>query len=260
MTLCRLLIDSAVDGPTNMAVDDAILQTAEQAQILTLRIYRWSQPTLSLGYFQPFDQRQAHPASLTCPVVRRKSGGGAILHDHEITYALAIPMRFARSRLSPAAPAAAPIPEWLYAQVHAAWVSALLPITHAVRQFGPNCHEKSHDLPFLCFLRRSCWDLVIGQEKVLGSAQRKGKQAVLQHGSLLLRRSRWAPEIPGLADLVSDRIDQIALVDRFTSALAVSMGIEYVNGSSTELESAEKAAAAQFRTDLYANPAWTRRR
>jgi len=91
VTPARVIFDSAGDGAWNMAVDQALLMSAEQDGMVTLRLYAWAQPTLSLGYFQKHADRQLHTASATCPLVRRRSGGGAILHDQELTYSLAIP-------------------------------------------------------------------------------------------------------------------------------------------------------------------------
>src|SRR5687767_13677741 len=92
MPTLRLLIDPPASGAWNMAVDEALLASAA-AGVATLRFYTWSQPTLSLGYFQHAHQRDAHAASRSCPLVRRASGGGAILHDRELTYSLAVPLR-----------------------------------------------------------------------------------------------------------------------------------------------------------------------
>ncbi len=78
-----------------MAVDEALLHSKSNAPIL--RLYRWHPATLSLGYFQPLALRDNHPPSAGCPVIRRSSGGGAILHDTEITYSLIMP-RLARDR------------------------------------------------------------------------------------------------------------------------------------------------------------------
>ena len=74
-----------------MSVDQALLETVEQSGQMTLRIYQWEPATISLGYFQAYDDRQQHEASSNCPVVRRKTGGGAIVHDNEITYSLCVP-------------------------------------------------------------------------------------------------------------------------------------------------------------------------
>src|SRR5438445_617792 len=83
---CRLIHDLPGDGPWNMAVDEALLEDAARSGRPTLRFYGWAEPTLSLGYFQPYAQRASHPPSSRCAVVRRPTGGGAILHDAELTY------------------------------------------------------------------------------------------------------------------------------------------------------------------------------
>ncbi len=59
--------------------------------LASLRFYQWNQPTLSLGYFQSYEDRGRHAASQECTVVRRQTGGGAILHDRELTYSLILP-------------------------------------------------------------------------------------------------------------------------------------------------------------------------
>ena len=74
-----------------MAVDETLLFDAAENGTATLRFYSWDEPTLSLGYFQRYADREQHTASRTCAVVRRQTGGGAILHDRELTYSLALP-------------------------------------------------------------------------------------------------------------------------------------------------------------------------
>src|SRR5262245_56617281 len=90
MASLRVLFDPPASGPWNMAVDEALLETAEETGQATLRFYSWEEPTLSLGYFQSLCEREHHPASIDCPVVRRPSGGGAIVHARELTYSIAI--------------------------------------------------------------------------------------------------------------------------------------------------------------------------
>src|SRR5687767_3136581 len=87
----RLLIDLPASGAWNMAVDEVLLETAAAGGGAALRLYAWEAPTLSLGYFQAAADRTQHSASQECPLVRRSSGGGAIVHDQELTYSLALP-------------------------------------------------------------------------------------------------------------------------------------------------------------------------
>ena len=74
-----------------MAVDEVLLEAAAADGQCTLRFYRWEEPTLSLGYFQTYADRWQHEPSRDAAVVRRTSGGGAILHDAELTYSFAVP-------------------------------------------------------------------------------------------------------------------------------------------------------------------------
>src|SRR6267154_2578314 len=85
-TACDLFPFLTADGPTQMAADEVLLEHAVATTRPALRFYVWNPPTLSLGYFQKFADRLSG-----LPVVRRQTGGGAIVHDHELTYALALP-------------------------------------------------------------------------------------------------------------------------------------------------------------------------
>jgi lipoate-protein ligase A len=98
-----------------MAVDEALLDDAAQRGVATLRFYRWSAPTLSLGYFQSLAERQSHAASRGAAVVRRLSGGGALLHDRELTYSLCLPEGHSLARQAPA----------VYDRMHRALIDAL---------------------------------------------------------------------------------------------------------------------------------------
>ena len=81
-----LIEDEPTTGAWNMAVDDALLETPLMPGTAVLRLYRWSPACLSLGYFQSVQQRVSHLDSRELECVRRTSGGGAILHDQELTY------------------------------------------------------------------------------------------------------------------------------------------------------------------------------
>ena len=91
MTECRLLLDPPCPGPWNMAVDEVLLDWAAAHGGCCWRFYGWQEPTLSLGYFQAHQDRREHAASRDCPAVRRLTGGGAILHDQELTYSIVVP-------------------------------------------------------------------------------------------------------------------------------------------------------------------------
>ena len=101
MLRCRVLPHEVGDGPTNMATDEALLESvAAKASSAVVRTYSWSVPTLSLGYFQPIARAEAEPRWRGVPIVRRPSGGGALWHDREVTYAVVVPRSHPLSRRS----------------------------------------------------------------------------------------------------------------------------------------------------------------
>src|SRR5689334_9170111 len=79
---CRLLPHEVRSGPANMALDEALLDAVDaEPSSAVLRTYGWSEPTLSLGYFQAIAEAEADPRWRDVPIVRRPSGGGALWHD-----------------------------------------------------------------------------------------------------------------------------------------------------------------------------------
>lgn len=193
-------IDPPASGPANMAIDEDLLTELSPDSPIMLRIYRWISPTLSLGHFQNLDQaKAAHPESswVRLPSVVRKTGGGAIVHDLELTYCLAIPNFPALSLKGHS--------EAISRGVHGALVGRLNDLGwKASLSEDCTCKTRSHGgtEPFLCFLRRSPVDVLVESHKIMGSAQRRSNQGLLQHGSLLLKHSSETPELLGLLDLV----------------------------------------------------------
>ncbi len=192
-----------------MAVDQAILESVEASLIPTLRFYGWLEPTLSLGYFQAYQSRFGHAASSACACVRRATGGGAILHDHELTYSLVMPMAVSATQAR----------QRLYRDVHLAVVRSLADFGVRATPYRLDGRPDGQESAFLCFQRRTDEDLIVSGYKIVGSAQRRSRGAVLQHGSVLLRASRYAPELPGVFELTSQQIDAMTLVGVVTGHL-----------------------------------------
>jgi lipoate-protein ligase A len=178
----RLLPYAVANGAHNMAADEVLLEAAS-AGVASLRFYSWSVPTVSLGYFQP----HGAPRLTGLPYVRRPSGGLALVHHHEITYALAVPAGGPWQTGEP----------WL-CSMHRVIAAALaeLGVTSYLYE-PPDVHA---DTP-LCFRHLTAGDLLISGAKVGGSAQRRHRGALMQHGGLLLVRSPHTPELPGIREL-----------------------------------------------------------
>lgn len=187
---CRLILEpAALSGAENMARDEVLLDAAIQGDQPVVRMYTWQQPTLSLGYFQQREAWMDSPPWSETAMVRRLTGGGAILHDLEWTYSCVIPGK--DFRLSH--------PYDLYDRIHHAIVDFAAECGIPLQPRGVNRSQPKE--PYLCYLRGDSHDLCLGESKIVGSAQRRRRGALLQHGSVLLQHSPLAPEIRGIDDL-----------------------------------------------------------
>jgi lipoate-protein ligase A len=249
MGTVRVVIESEPqDGVRNMAVDEALLEAALERGECTVRWYRWRGATVSLGYFQPAEAADAIPELAGLPIVRRLTGGGAILHHHEWTYSCAVPPGHSLTES----------PTRIYDLVHERVVAALAEqgIHAALR--GEALAEREGT--FLCFGRGDPRDIVLVGQKVLGSAQRRRRGAVLQHGSLLVHRSEHAPQFPGLIDLVPEISSLDARIGvEFVSALGASIGMLFGNVGLSGSYSAALEERVQSLLPKYRTLAWSRR-
>jgi lipoate-protein ligase A len=226
-----------------MAADEALLETAADRGTAALRFYTWAEPTLSLGYFQPAAARDEVPGLAW---VRRATGGAAIVHHHELTYALALPA---------GKPWQPPGENWTCRFHHV--VQAVL-TSRGVTARGVVCGEEKQLGEVLCFLHQTPADLTVGGSKVAGSAQRKMRGALLQHGSLLLNRSEFAPTLPGLNDAAGrEAFTPEELAAELAGRFAADTGWEIVPGDWTDHE---RERIPLIRSERYANPAWNRKR
>jgi|CXWL01.1.fsa_nt_gi lipoate-protein ligase A len=234
-----------------MARDEAMLiEVGNKSAPPTLRLYQWSPPTISLGYFQKYADYEALPAPAgELPVVRRLTGGGAILHDLELTYSIALPM--GHELLKDGA-------NRLYELAHDAVIAALGELRLATARCGESDDSGAARGPFFCFERRHCYDVLLGGDKIAGSAQRRTRQGILQHGSIMLGNrfdQQLAARFPEGSDAEGflKRVAEVRLIfpKLFTERLSCSY--EEAPWSQTEW----KAAFAL--ESKYSGAAWTRR-
>jgi len=201
-------------GSRNMATDEYLLEAALADGLKAVRMYRWYEPTVSLGYFQNSDDEALSATFQNLAAVRRLSGGGAILHHHELTYSFVLPADDPLTQ----------VPTELYGRVHKTIIDVL-------QEFGADCSMRGEDdaksdEPFLCFVRGDRHDIHCNGHKVVGSAQRRRKGAVLQHGSIILERSAHAPEIPGLRDLAENfkpKSSAPSQIEKLETALGIAI-------------------------------------
>jgi len=163
-----------MDGAEHMALDAGLMDRARQEHGAVLRVYCWSRPTLSFGRHETtrgrFNADTLRRAGVA--VVRRPTGGRALLHHHEVTYSVTAP---------------APSGETLadsYAQINALLLDALAGLgvaATAAPARGPLRPGRD-----ACFAEPTAGELVVGGRKLVGSAQLRERGALLQHGSILV--------------------------------------------------------------------------
>jgi len=259
----RLLVEAAAGGAWNMAVDEVLLDgVAAGTTPPTLRFYEWMPPCLSLGYFQPFDVVDVDGCrALGIEVVRRPTGGRAILHDRELTYSVALPASLLGHD-------GGVLPS--YYRLSLALQDGLsglgVPATLAPESVGSSGQHGP-----VCFDRPSAHEILLNGRKLVGSAQMRRGGGLLQHGSILiepridqLTACLRLPEgtgsrsiedgIAGLAALGVTDATQIAAT--IGAAFARSFGVNLVEAT---LQPAEKVAARALARSKYQSAGWTER-
>ncbi len=243
---CRLLSFAAHAGAWNMAADEVLLHSAAAGQA-TLRFYGWSEPTLSLGYFQRANDRLHDPLLRDLGWLRRPSGGGALVHDRELTYALAIPAD------APWTGIVANPSGWI-GFMHGVIARSLEKLqVHTSRPMP----QQAEGVQFLCFACLTEPDILLDGKKIVGSAQRRHRGAVLQHGGVLLARSRFAPGLSGIEELTNERLSAERLANAIANEFAAQTGVGLVPGTLTE---AEEARLRDLCDRKYSQLAWNAKR
>jgi len=233
-----------------MAVDESLLESAISQGTCSLRWYRWKAPTISLGYFQSNHPEEQNDTWKNLTRVRRLSGGGAILHHHELTYSFSIPASHPLSKSLPD----------LYLTIHQPLIDVLA--NHGLQVEFRGTSFTSETEAFLCFSRGDERDLVYQGQKILGSAQRRRRGAIVQHGSLLLLTSEYAPLFPGLLNQTEQiNLYQDSFLSKLTQEFSQSISQEIgLPLQSQSLNDDELGLVAQLEKDKYSRQAWTSRK
>jgi lipoate-protein ligase A len=171
----RLLLSPPRSGAANMAMDDALMTRARRTGERVLRVYTWSEPTLSLGRHQAARERIDPDVAraLGVSLVRRPTGGRALLHHREVTYSVTAPLARDES-------------------VRAWYEATNAVLLRALRALGVRAESAAADgrtpLPASasCFVRPDDGEITVGGRKLVGSALLRQKDALLQHGSILI--------------------------------------------------------------------------
>jgi lipoyl(octanoyl) transferase len=268
MDTWRLLKTPPAHGAWNMAVDEAILEMVGRSKSLpTLRLYAWEPACLSLGYAQPFaDMDFQRLQALGWEVVRRPTGGRAVLHTDELTYAVIAALNEPR--------VTGTVLE-SYHRLAQALVEALSRLSMRVE-----VNENTNAQPIrgtnpVCFEVPSTYEITVGGKKLVGSAQARRKEGVLQHGSLPLSgdlrrilqvlafpdertRSLAADRLLRRATTVETALERTVTWDEAARAIVTAFGdVLTLDLQPGELTQDEKNRAEELVRVKYGHPAWT---
>jgi lipoate-protein ligase A len=268
----RLLITSPMDGATNMAIDEAILQTlAEGHGLPTIRFFQWSPPCLSLGYNQHWSEVDEDACrAFGYGWTRRPTGGKAILHTDEATYSLIIPQNDPR----------------IQGGVVESYRALSFGLLKGLSRLGVEAAQASRDEVAtyrraasggpVCFDTPSRYEITWQAKKLIGSAQLRRKKMVLQHGTLPLNgdlnriidvlnlsegeREQQRQLLPRRATTLEQAVGRVlpftdvyqALAQGFAQAL--NLGLQEM-----PLTERETTLAEQLRAEHYANERWLKR-
>ncbi len=265
----RLIYDPPALGACNMAVDEAILSAVGAGEsVPTLRFYGWSPPCLSLGYGQhAHDADLARLAARGWSIVRRPTGGRAILHTDELTYSLALPISH-------------PLAQGGVVESYRKISEALL---LALGTLGASVQAERADATDVlsspvCFDTPSHYEIAVEGRKLVGSAQVRRREGILQHGTLPLcgdiaricdvlvyaddeARAAAKAEVRSRATTLEQALGKS--VNWQTAAEAVAQGFAQTFGIDLALGALsenERETAARLARDVYGSEAWTLRR
>ena len=265
----RLILDGCASGHRNMAVDDALMTSVLCAERIaawshTLRLYWFEPPALSIGANQPLAEIDlAACAAAGVDVVRRPTGGRAVLHDGCITYSVCGPAEGAV----------------FGGGIHASYRRISEALVSAVRELGlaavlPATPKSRSTSTPSCFDSAAPYELLVAGRKLVGSAQVRRSGVALQHGSLRL----WSGSVqtPALVNARSARLRTVESVDPPTlsellgrSVSRAAAGAALADGFSRSfsvtlcpagLDEHENQLAIAVDTGRYNSSQWTSRR
>jgi len=265
----RLLITPPAHGAWNMAVDEAILEHIGRGEsIPTLRLYAWDPPCLSLGHAQSFsDVDVKRLKQRGWEVVRRATGGRAILHTDELTYSVIAPSN---------EPRVEGIVLESYNRLAQALLLAVKSLEIPVEMKAGKANENVTPNP-ICFEVPSTYEITVNEKKLIGSAQARKKEGVLQHGSLPLTgdltricqalvfeseaaREQASQRLLERATTVESALGMEVSWEKakhaFVHAFEAQLGLSFERG---ELSESESKRVEELIKEKYNHPAWTER-
>jgi lipoyl(octanoyl) transferase len=236
-----------------MAIDQLLFETAQQEGQAALRFYRWSPACLSLGRNQSATVDLPRLEQTGLDLVRRPTGGLAVLHDCELTYAVAVPVGWIGS------------PRETYEAINQSLLVGLASLgVQALESAMTDTSPQMFRAAGSCFASSAPGEVVVDGRKVIGSAQRCERRTILQHGSILLDGGqKIADELLGrnssgagaatLRSVLGRVPGWVELVSALTHSFEMQLGIALAPAG---LSTRERTRVHEL-TGFFASPEWT---
>jgi lipoate-protein ligase A len=240
----RLVLDGTHEGAKNMAIDHALASRLREKEGV-VRLYGWTRPTVSFGKNEP-----AARIGTEVDYVRRPTGGRAVLHDQELTYAVVAPLdTFGGLKEA-------------YLRINAALAVALRSLGAPVDVVGEGAPALGPDAG-PCFQAPATGEIVASGRKVVGSAQARLEGALLQHGSILMAGDQGPLGVAGEASASITLSELLGAADLAAVTHATAEGLMGGFGGRWEtgrLRDDELEAADRLEAERYGQEVWTWRR
>jgi len=258
MQFIRFIIHDPQHAFSNMAHDEAISEAVRQKiSPSTLRIYRWDRPSVSIGYFQKVSEIDLeYCKEKDYPVVRRLTGGRAILHDNELTYS------FSSSRDN----------SLFNGTLHRDYTLISNALVEGLKHMGVEAEisfrkKRSADSRSpACFQSVSFGEITVAGKKIIGSAQKRYKDGFLQQGSVILHSNTEAlqrvlklngeeplPEPGSLQECAPEGITFNRLAAAIKEAFEKELQVRLITDEPSKYES---KIAKELEANKYSNPEW----
>ncbi len=239
----RFLDSGSASGARQMAVDDALLTLCGRGRSpLTVRLFGFRPPCLSLGRFQPTPPETCREPGLE--VVRRPTGGRAVLHRGDICYSVVAPADHSLV----AGSISQSYGKIARALAEALAILGLPPLEEAAAQSRLPAAD-------WCFEAMAPHELALDGAKLVGSAQLRRDGILLQQGSIRLAPSGGQPSgATSLEEALGRRVSHREMVSALVEGFTRAWGVQFRRG---RLTAEEEQLAQQLERDRYANPAWT---
>lgn len=250
--VCRVIIDKPRRGSINMALDYAMLHAVSHNSVPpTIRLYRWEKPAISIGYLQILHEviRNDLCRNEDIPVIRRITNGGAVFHEQELTFSIAIPIKSRGAR----------------GAILDSFRDLCTPVIRVLQSL-------SLDASF-----RPVNDIVIGSSKVAGCPQARKDGVLLQHGNVLLDvdRRKWNRYLKAEKDkslensfgitCLRDFLGQAVTAEKFVNQLSLDLVEAFQQDWGAEMSfgqfsPAELEEASRIEKEQFCNPDWNEKR